>query len=153
MGAFLDAVDRGIAEFWILAAEVARETILTAGALAVMTSPVGEPSTWKGRPPKNYKPGQFRSNWNLGVDAIDTTHTSKTDVFTVNGLGEMPDQLFGHRIYLSNASPQAWRIEMDHWSLQAPNGVITPIEGQFMELFRAAALKVKGGSHLGPGER
>lgn len=153
MGAFLDAVDRGIADYWDKAAAVARETILTAGALAVHNSPVGEPSTWKGKPPKDYKPGQFRSNWNLGVDSVDRSHTSRTDVVTVNGLGSLPDRPFGHRIYISNASPQAFRIEIDHWSRQAPNGVVTPIEGEFMELFRKAVLKVRSGSHLGPGER
>lgn len=106
-------------------------------------SPVGAPETWKKKPPADYKPGHFRSNWRLGVDQIDVTFADQTNVFVVNGLDRIPANPFGHRYFLSNAAPYAWRIEVDHWSTQAPAGVVGITAMEWPSIVMVATAEVK----------
>jgi hypothetical protein len=33
----------------------------------ILTSPVGNPTLWKSKPPKGYTGGRFRANWNTSA--------------------------------------------------------------------------------------
>lgn len=99
-------------------------------ALSLITkSPVGDPALWQTKyPPKNYKGGQFRGNWRLGVDGIDGT-TSANDIDADGGatldsiVGKIPSDAAKHSYYLTNALPYAHRLE-DGYSSQAPAGMV-----------------------------
>lgn len=114
-------------------------------------SPVGNPAVWRSKPRRDYVAGGFRSNWNLGVDTIDTTLTKATNIFTVNGLEKVEG--FGHRYFFSNASPQAWRIEVDGWSpTQARAGVVRVTAAEGAEIL-ALAINMAISHQAGRAER
>jgi hypothetical protein len=142
MAGFADTIDAAIDDFFAMADRVPRLAADIVGERIIAASPVGNPASWKRPAPKDYVAGRFRSNWNVGVDAIDRTLTKSTNIFTVNGLGKVEG--FGHRYFISNASPQAWRIEIDGWSTQAPRGVIGVLP--LGDVLALAVAKVRAGS-------
>lgn len=140
MGAFADAVDRGCDDFLNSARRTVHRVAELVGEAAVEGTPVGKPETWKSKPPADYKPGAYKSNWRLKVDGIDDRFDpNRTSSFFVSGLDSIPADPFGHRLVFSNAHPAAWRIEKDQWSNQAPGGVVGPVELEFQRIVKTAA--------------
>lgn len=131
---FADTVDRTIDDYFARCARFAYFLIFEAGTRLIRRSPVGMPEAWKKKPPANYVPGQFASNWNLGIGTADPTVTTATSIRTINGMDRFPADPFGMRFVLSNSSPQALRLEIDGWSRQAPDGMVrlTGLEGDQM---------------------
>ena len=108
-------------------------------------SPVGDPSLWKEKPPKGYQPGNFISNWQLGVDDINYVVTDDKDVsgqVSIDGLGAIPDQASGHLYYITNSLPYAQRLE-DGWSTQAPQGMVALTVVEFSVITNKAAQRAK----------
>jgi hypothetical protein len=147
---YADTVERAIDDYWSRAARVAYFLVSEAGERLIRRSPIGMPEAWKKKPPANYIPGKFVSNWNLGIGSADPTATSATNIRTVNGMDRFPSNPFGQRFVLSNSSPQALRLELDHWSKQAPEGMVRLTGLEFDPMFRLAVERVGGSS--GPRE-
>lgn len=144
MGSFSDLVDRGCNEFLSSARRTVHRVAELVGEAAIDGSPVGQPETWKRKPPADYKPGAYKSNWRLKVDGIDDTFDpNRTASFTVSGLDTIPADPFGHRLVFSNAAPYAWRLEKDQWSNQVPGGVVGPVELEFSRIVKQAAAEVR----------
>lgn len=144
MGGFADTVATACDGFLSRARAMPGAVVDEAAERIIARSPIGMPETWKKKPPAGYVPGQFRSNWNLGVDSIDRTTTTQTNSFFLQGREQMPADPFGHRFYISNAKPYAWRLEVDAWSRQAPNGMVRLTADEFDTILQIAAKKVGG---------
>lgn len=147
MEGYADTVDRAVAGFWSTAAQVVVGTIEEAARRLISRSPIGAPETWKrGKAPPGYVPGNFVSNWNLGINGKDDTVTSATNIRVVNGLANIPADPFGKVFYISNATAHAWPLERGHSELQAPHGMvrITGIELPDIVQEQAAEAKVSG---------
>lgn len=144
MGAFADAVAKACADFHGRAAMVVKFTIEESGARLIKRSPVGMPETWKRKPPADYRPGQFRSNWRLSKDVMDVGYDNLTSVREVRNLDILDGNLFGHRFYIANSLPYAFRLEMDGWSQQAPNGMVRLTGLEFDSIIKVAEDRVGG---------
>lgn len=71
--------------------------------------------------------GRFRSNWAVGLGAINTSTDAAPDKTGDAAKGRAQAALQGWKpgqtIYLSNSLPYARRLEMG-WSQQAPSGMV-----------------------------
>lgn len=115
MGAFADAVAKACADFMARAEAMPAAVIDEASDRILARSMVGDPTLWKRQPPpKDYRPGTFKSNWRLGVDQIDKTTTDEKNAFFLHGRDRMPERPFGHTFYISNSLPYAWPLETGH---------------------------------------
>ncbi len=121
---FADTVDQAVDAYFARCARFAYFLVFEAGSRLISRSPIGMPEAWKKKPPANYVPGQFVSNWNLGIGKADPTVSKATNIRTINGMDKFPSDPFGLRFVLSNSSPQALRLELDGWSRQAPDGMV-----------------------------
>lgn len=76
--------------------------------------------------------GAFRGNWMLGIGhpvfSADKSKTLKEDSAALEAtnaaVANMGKEAIGSVIYWTNSMPYAYRIEHEHWSIQAPNGVV-----------------------------
>jgi len=143
MQGFADTVDAAIDGYWTRAAQVVRFTIEESGRRLIKRSPIGLPETWKKKPPANYVPGQFVSNWNLGVGGVDATVTTAKNIRAVNNVDRIPAVPFGQRYTISNSVPYAMRLEVDGWSRQAPDGMVRLTGLEFDQIFRWATDEAK----------
>jgi len=64
-------------------------------------TPIGNPSLWKYKAPKGYKPGTLRASWTLNYKQTSTGVTAE----------------------ITNDAPYAERVEFG-WSSQAPQGML-----------------------------
>ncbi|CAB4194525.1 hypothetical protein UFOVP1254_103 [uncultured Caudovirales phage] len=120
-------------------------------------SPVGDPATWKGKngkprkPPPGYVGGQFRGNWQLGVDMkpagwfqgkIDPTG----DATVAENIARIPNHASRHNYYIINAVPYAWRIE-EGWSKRAPRPMVGRVRREFPMMLQSVVndIKARGG--------
>jgi hypothetical protein len=108
-------------------------------------SPVGDPALWKHPASKDYQPGTFRGNWQLGIGVIPQGETGRIDPTGQETLStiiaSIPAQPAGTIIYLANNTPYARPIEDGH-STQAPNGVVGRTALEFQQYVDAAAAQV-----------
>lgn len=142
MGAFADAVSKACGEFMARAAAMPAAVVDEASDRILARSIVGDPTLWKRQPPpKDYRPGTFKSNWRLGVDQIDTTTTEEKNSFFLHGRERIPERPFGHRIYISNSLPYAWPLETGH-STQG-SGMVGLTALEFDTIVALAASRVK----------
>lgn len=142
MGAFADAVAKACADFLARAEAMPAAVVDEASSRILDRSIVGDPTLWKRQPPpKDYRPGTFKSNWRLGVDQIDTTTTDEKNSFILHGRNRMPESPFGHRFYISNSLPYAWALETGHSSQGRDMVGLTVLE--FDTIVQAAADRVK----------
>lgn len=118
--------------------EYARQVIFEAGRRLVARSPIGAPETWKSKPPKDYVPGNFVSNWNYGLMSPDLSTTAQTGIRTVNYIDEVPAEPIGFVHYLTNATPYGPALEAGH-SGQAPMGIVALTELEMPQIQREAA--------------
>lgn len=141
---FADTVDKAVEDYWARAAQVVRFTIEESGRRLIKRSPVGMPETWKRKAPADYRPGQFRSNWRLAKDVIDHGYDDLTSIHEVRNLDVLDGSPFGHRFYISNPLPYAFRLEIDRWSKQVPEGGMVRLTGlEFDQIFRWAVDEAK----------
>jgi hypothetical protein len=117
-------------------------------------SPVGAPELWASQRDAfrkimmGYKPGQFRGNWQLGVDQRPSSflkgNIDPTGTRTVaKNLEAIP--LAASRVgkyYISNLCPYAQALEHG-WSSQAPAGMVSVVKGEFPQTLRAIVEGVK----------
>lgn len=114
-------------------------------------SPVGDGSLWKRKPPANYQGGQFRGNWQLGVDAKpDGWFPGKIDPSGAETLAAniaaIPNHASRHNYFISNNVPYAWRIE-EGWSKQTPKAMVARVRREFPAIVRKIVedIKARGG--------
>ncbi len=141
MGAFADAVAKSCDEFLARARAMPAAVVDEAAARILDRSIVGKPELWKNPPPKDYRPGTFKSNWRLGIDMIDVTTIDEQASFMLHGRERMPPDPFGHRYFISNSVPWAWPLETGH-STQG-SGMIGLTALEFDAIVAAAAVRVK----------
>lgn len=153
MGAFADAVRAACEDFLARAEAMPAAVVEEAAERIIARTPVGAPEIWKKKPPADYRPGHLRSNWNLGIDAIDSTTKDQTNHFYLNGRDRMPAKGFGHTYYISNAMPYAYVIETGLHSRQAPDGMVGITAEEFDNIVEAAAEKVRASPTVGGRER
>jgi hypothetical protein len=96
-------------------------------------SPFGDPSTWASPAPKGYVGGRFRANWNVSLDALDTSTSEQVDptgqISIDAGVAAMSDFSAGQTVYITNSLPYAGVLEYGRasgapGSQQAPNGMV-----------------------------
>jgi len=118
-------------------------------------SAVGMPETWKRKPPPDYQPGQFRGNWQLGINEQPAGDLpgkiDPTGVSTVSeNLTKIPESAgYGKRYYLVNNLPYAIAIEE---GIASPNqvpaqGIIGRIHMEFPDIVKdvISDIKANGG--------
>lgn len=133
---------------------------VTHGAMSAMVmrldfvSPVGDIKLWSdpSKAPKNYRGGQFRGNWQLGVNNKPTRilygRIDPSGVNTVaHNIGLIPVMASrGYKFYLVNNLPYALVLEQGH-STQAPRAFIYRVKREFNGIVRGivADIKSRGG--------
>jgi len=119
-----------------------RETVIGAGERLIDLSPIGAPETWKRKPPKDYVPGHFISNWNYSLMTPDRAVQQRTDIRAVNYLEDLPTEAGGLIHYISNSVEYGPALERGH-SGQAPLGMVGITELELPQILRAAVEKAK----------
>lgn len=117
-------------------------------------SPVGMPETWKRKAPADYQPGQFRGNWQLGVNSspVGALHGNidPTGVATVaSNLALIPQRAaYGNQYFLVNNLPYAMGIEDGDVTTQVPPaGIVGRLHVEFQDIVSGviADIKANGG--------
>jgi hypothetical protein len=126
--------------------EVVSKTVLAVGTSLVLKSPVGNPSIWKGNPPKGYVGGRFRANWQYGFNVPKSGVKDKTDA---TGETSIEDIKEGAKVsgingvhFIVNNLPYANKLEYGH-STQAPNGMVGLTVVEFQEYVKKAVEESK----------
>lgn len=117
-------------------------------------SPVGDITLWKEphKAPKGYKGGQFRGNWQLGVDQkpigalfgkIDPDGTQTVG----ENIGRIPHHASRHTYYLMNNLPYAIYLEQGHSTQAPPHQMLYRVKREFNGIVRKviADIKANGG--------
>lgn len=115
-------------------------------------SPVGDEALWATPAPKGYRGGQFRGNWQLGVDVIPTGWLKGNidpsgEATVAKNITAIPQAASRHKYYIVNNAPYALRIEQG-WSTQSkPNHLTLRVKREFNGIVRSivADIKAKGG--------
>lgn len=120
-------------------------------------SPVGDVNYWKDpkRAPKGYRGGQFRGNWQLGVNEKPTSflpgRIDPSGVSTVaNNIGKIPVMASrGYKFYLVNNLPYAIFLEQGIASPRQapPHALMYRVKREFNGMVRKviADIKSRGG--------
>lgn len=132
--------------------DVTKMVLVDFGARLVNRSPVGDPPSWKRQPAyvgKNYVPGRFKNNWQLGVDGVPN------EVFYVSDrTGEasklriakaIPRWPVGHVYYFTNNLPYARELELGHSRQCPPGGMVALTKMEFHQIVRDAEQRYAGG--------
>lgn len=143
------------------------EMVVKKSALSVLSaieikSPVGDPETWLyfhpqkktyvdfllyRDPPPGYTGGQFRANWNLSIEAVDTSTTEDKDpsgkAAIKRAQGRIESYKLGDRIFITNSLPYAYRLEYEGWSSQAPQGMVRITALEFEKYVAEQAAKIR----------
>lgn len=117
-------------------------------------SPVGDPALWKpyksGKPrkaPPGYRGGQFRGNWQIGIDAkpmgwLDGNIDPTGDSTVSKNISLIPTHASRHSYYIQNNVPYAWRIEQG-WSTQAPRPMVGRVRREVPAMLRSVVNEIK----------
>lgn len=123
------------------------ETIKGLTISLVDRSPVGDASLWASPPPKDYKGGHFKANWQGGVDGINYLVTDDIDptgeLSITSVIGAIPPDLLGRAFYITNSLPYAQALEDGH-SSQAPAGMVGLTILDFQSIINKAVLTAVG---------
>lgn len=134
------------------AAEYKAELVVKKSAMQVLSaielkSPVGDPDTWASPAPLGYTGGQFRANWNLSIEAMDTDTTTDKDpsgeVAIKRAQGRIESYQLGDKIFITNSLPYAYRLEYEGWSRQAPQGMVRITALEFEQYVSEQAAKIR----------
>ncbi len=102
---------------------IRRTAVIVWGDIIKLT-PVGNPSLWKSKPPKDYVGGRARGNWFIGTELTSKTggpiKTKGASYIAKN----IPKHLIGTTLYLYNNLPYIYRLEYGSHSTQAPKGFV-----------------------------
>jgi hypothetical protein len=108
--------------------ELTKDVLVEIGRRLVERSPIGFPPSWK-RPwwPKDYEPGTFINNWQVGIDEVpEESEVSPPDVTgaaSIERLSHLGRWQVGHQFYFVNNIIYAKALE-EGWSPQAPSGMV-----------------------------
>lgn len=133
-----DFAEREVPEF---AGMVVRRVALAVDRALVMSTPVGNPSLWKRKPPPGYVGGRARANWipTLGTPATaEVDRRDKQGSATIALLTNLTAKyrLGDGTVWLSSNIPYIQRLNEGH-STQAPAGFVEmAIEEGLREAFR-----------------
>lgn len=117
-------------------------------------SPVGDPALWKSQGKAfrgvmmGYTPGQFRGNWQLGVNQRPVGwlpgNFDPTGANTVaKNIGMIPAAASRvERYHIINAAPYAIALEEGH-STQAPRGMVRRVRGEFRQILAGIVQEIK----------
>lgn len=117
-------------------------------------SPVGDINLWKEpkKAPRGYRGGQFRGNWQLGVDTKPmAVFFGKIDPSGVSTVGEniakIPLAASRHKYFLVNNLPYAMALEQGHSSQAPPHAMMYRVKREFNGIVRkvVADIKANGG--------
>lgn len=111
-------------------------------------SPVGDPDSWASPAPPGYTGGQFRANWNLSIESMDTSTTEDKDpsgeAAKKRAQGRIESYKLGDRIFITNSLPYAYRLEYEGWSkIQAPQGMVRITALEFEKYVSEQAAKIR----------
>lgn len=93
-------------------------------------SPVGNASLWANpaAAPPGYVGGRFKANWQVETGGPDFSNDAEPDANGSGSLGRGRAQIEKWNVvsdlFITNSMPYSKRIEYDHWSQQAPAGVV-----------------------------
>jgi hypothetical protein len=124
------------------------ETIQGVTLSLIDKSPYGHPELWASKPPKGYEPGQFRANWQGGVNQINDLTTDDVDVTgeisVASVYAAIPAQLVGTVFYITNSLPYAQRLE-DGWAIHniPPGNFVGLTVLEFQNIIITSVAKVK----------
>jgi hypothetical protein len=125
------------------AEQVVRKVAIELQNGMIEKSPVGNPDLWKGKPPAGYVGGQFRSNWQCGVGAINAA-TGDAPGSDAKGRTALAVATWkpGQTIFLTNSLPYANRLE-NGYSKQSPVGMVRLTVQEYGEYLKKAARSIK----------
>jgi hypothetical protein len=128
--------------------KLSREVLLEVGRRLVERSPVGFPPSWN--PPywpKDYHPGHFINNWQVGRDSRPTgiiEGIDPTGAETLERLSHLGRWQVGHIYYFVNNLPYAYRLETG-WSPQSsPGGMVGLIRREFPQIVKEVEARHRG---------
>lgn len=115
-------------------------------------SPVGDITLWKepNKAPKGYRGGQFRGNWQLGVNAapvgalfgkIDPEGTQTVG----ENIGKIPMAASRYKYYLVNNLPYAMALEQGHSTQAPPRAMMYRVKREFNGIVRKVVADIKAG--------
>ncbi len=128
--------------------DFSRQILLEVGYRLVYRSAVGDPTLW--HPPywpKDYIPGHFINNWQIGIDAkptgiIDGVDASGTGSY--ERLSHLGRWVVGHTYYFVNNLPYASLLESGMWSDQVPpGGMVKLTTGEFQSIAKEIERRYK----------
>lgn len=113
-------------------------------------SPVGDVNLWKEpkKAPAGYKGGQFRGNWQLGVDVkpqgVLLGKIDPTGVTTVGeNIGKIPMHASRHKYHLVNNLPYAMALEQGHSTQSPPRAMMYRVKREFPGIIRKVIQDIK----------
>lgn len=126
--------------------EVVKDAIYKLCYEIVTGTPYGAPETWQDPPKANYIPGTAQGNWfasiNSYISDFDRDGYARTIDSVMSDIVAVIDGAPGNVFYLSNSTPYIHRLEFDHWSNQAPAGMVRINTARFNQFMDEAAAKI-----------
>lgn len=113
----------------------------------VIRTPVGNPSLWKSDPPKGYRGGRLRGNWQASIRSPSFTKLEIKDAAGSATIANANRKIAAYDlkdkdIWFSNNLPYADRVE-NGWSSQRPTGMVRTTVRMFQQLLDKMARKNK----------
>lgn len=112
----------------------------------ISKSPVGNPTIWKnpGAAPVGYVGGRLKNNWVVSMNSPDFTNSHAPDASGGMALARGVAKIRGWsnpgaRLFITNSVPYMKRVEYEHWSSQAPVGVVRTTVLEFKQIVRQMA--------------
>lgn len=117
-------------------------------------SPVGNPALWKDQADAmrkvaaGYQPGQFRANWQLGINARPTgwlpgVFDPSGSATVAKNIGMIPAMASrGYTYHLVNNTPYGPALENGH-STQMPHNMLYRVKREFNQIVRGVSEQIK----------
>ena len=94
----------------------------------ILSTPVGDPSYWKSKPPAGYVGGRLRNNWFASTMSPSTETTKTRGAKGSAAIKRVNEAARSHKVgqdmYLTNNLPYVRRVEFEGWSRQAVGGMV-----------------------------
>lgn len=131
---------------------VVHRVVIDLAATIIYRSPWGRPELWVRPAPPDYKPGQFRANWQYSEGVAPSKIVAKLDKEgkdTVRAIAKAikPTDAAEHVHFIVNKLPYGPRLEYEGWSSQAPAGMVGITVLQFDSIVKKAVGAVKAGQN------